>query len=256
LHAPEIGIIANGAQNFTTIGNPKCTFGAPGDPCLELWYQGKGPYLGGGFDIIKLKSSVARNNETDVFMFGSTAIFKGFFPGRSVAQFPPNQYNFVQVLMQPRNNIGGTVKLRSNNPRDTPIINFNYFAEGGKEDLQAMAEGIEFGRKVFRSVDAPVGPFTEVQPCTDTTACSTDVDKDYIKTQAWSHHASGSCKMGADNDTMAVLDSQFRVRGVKGLRVVDASVFPVEPGAFPVLPISMISEKATDVILDGLKKSA
>lgn len=49
---------------------------------------------------------------------------------------------------------------------------------------------------------------------------------------------------------MAVLDSRFRVRGVAGLRVVDAPVFPRIPGTFIVLPIYMVSEKAADVILD------
>jgi choline dehydrogenase len=54
--------------------------------------------------------------------------------------------------------------------------------------------------------------------------------------------------MGPDGDPMAVLDSRFQVRGVKGLRVVDASVFPRIPGYFIVTPVYMISEKAFDVI--------
>jgi hypothetical protein len=51
---------------------------------------------------------------------------------------------------------------------------------------------------------------------------------------------------------MACLDSRFRVRGVEGLRVVDASSFPRVPGSFPTLPIYMIGEKATDVILEDI----
>jgi choline dehydrogenase len=50
---------------------------------------------------------------------------------------------------------------------------------------------------------------------------------------------------------MAVVDSKFRVRGVTGLRIVDASVFPEIPGLFIVVPIYMMSEKASDVILAG-----
>ena len=73
--------------------------------------------------------------------------------------------------------------------------------------------------------------------------------KDFNRSQAWGHHASGSAKIGADNDPMAVLDSRFRVRGTQGLRVVDASVFPKIPGYFIVVPIYMASEKAADVIL-------
>ena len=71
----------------------------------------------------------------------------------------------------------------------------------------------------------------------------------FVQDRAWGHHASCICKIGADNDREAVLDSSFRVRGVKGFRVVDASVFPRIPGFFVVMPIYMIAEKASDVIL-------
>jgi choline dehydrogenase len=70
----------------------------------------------------------------------------------------------------------------------------------------------------------------------------------FVQDRAWGHHASCTCKIGGDTDPNAVLDSSFRVRGVKGLRVVDASVFPKIPGFFIVMPTYMISEKAADVI--------
>ena len=55
--------------------------------------------------------------------------------------------------------------------------------------------------------------------------------------------------MGTDDDPDAVLDHRFRVRGVEGLRVVDASIFPEIPGFFIVVPIYMASEHASDLIL-------
>jgi choline dehydrogenase len=72
--------------------------------------------------------------------------------------------------------------------------------------------------------------------------------RDFITREAWGHHASCSCAIGANNDPMAVLDSRFRVRGARNLRVVDASVFPRIPGTFIVTNVYMISEKASDVI--------
>ena len=54
----------------------------------------------------------------------------------------------------------------------------------------------------------------------------------YVRDNAWGHHASCTCPIGADGDPMAVLDGRFRVRGTRGLRVVDASVFPRIPGFF------------------------
>lgn len=53
--------------------------------------------------------------------------------------------------------------------------------------------------------------------------------KQWARDEAWGHHASYTCPIGADDDPLAVLDGQFRVRGVDGLRVVDASVFPKIP---------------------------
>ena len=87
--------------------------------------------------------------------------------------------------------------------------------------------------------------------------------KEWIKTQAWGHHASCTCRIGSDpwqgdvanlKDKDAVLDSRFRVHGVRGLRIVDASVFPKIPGYFIVTPVFMISEKAADTILADTQK--
>ena len=84
-------------------------------------------------------------------------------------------------------------------------------------------------------------------------AYQTDDDvRDFVRNEAWGHHASCTCPIGADDDPMAVLDSKLRVRGTAGLRVVDASVFPKIPGFFIVVPIYMVSEKATDEILADL----
>jgi choline dehydrogenase len=63
------------------------------------------------------------------------------------------------------------------------------------------------------------------------------------------YQPTGSCAIGSDDDPLAVLDSKFRVRGVDNPRVVDGSVFPVQPGELPSLPTFMISEKALDDIL-------
>jgi choline dehydrogenase len=78
--------------------------------------------------------------------------------------------------------------------------------------------------------------------------------REWIMNEAWGHHASCSCKLGAKDDGAAVLDNNFRVRGTTNLRVVDASVFPYIPGFFIVTPIYMIAEMASDVILADAKQ--
>jgi choline dehydrogenase-like flavoprotein len=83
----------------------------------------------------------------------------------------------------------------------------------------------------------------------------------WIIEEAWGHHACGTCRIGSDpwrakvtelKDKEAVLDSSFRVHGVRGLRVVDASVFPTIPGYFISVPTFLISEKAAETILHEL----
>ena len=71
-----------------------------------------------------------------------------------------------------------------------------------------------------------------------------------MKNEAWGHHACGTCRIGPTGDTEnAVLDTDFKVQGAEGLRVVDASVFPSIPGFFIVTSIYMIAEKASEGIL-------
>lgn len=67
--------------------------------------------------------------------------------------------------------------------------------------------------------------------------------------EAWGHDACCTAAIGAGNDPLVVLDTQFQIRGVSGLRVVDASVFPRIPGTYIALPIYMVAEKAADVVI-------
>jgi choline dehydrogenase len=137
-----------------------------------------------------------------------------------------------------------------------PPVNLNFFHDNADEDLTAIYEGVNWVRswlsKVNGSDPMSLGPFTELHPCEGVIGhqnCTIASQKTYIKEQAYSHHASSSCRVGADDDELAVLDSKFRVKGVDGLRVVDASSFPKVPGGFPVLPTMMLSEKASELLI-------
>ena len=107
-----------------------------------------------------------------------------------------------------------------------------------------MTEAIALTRDAFARQVVPV---TEVLPGADKQTA--EELSDYIRDSAWGHHASSTCPIGADDDEIAVLDSSFNVRGTKGLRVVDASVFPRIPGTFTAVSTYMVAEKAADVIL-------
>ena len=169
--------------------------------------------------------------------------FRGFYPGwANVSNLLPDSakgwWTWFILKAHGRNH-AGTVTLRSTNPLDTPIVNFNSFdtgttTDGADElDLQAFYEGVEFAREVNSKLDCSDGSFEEVFPGPE--VVGEEQTKDFIRREAFGHHASCTAAIGADGDEMAVLDSGFRVRGVKGLRVVDASSFPKTPGMFIAL---------------------
>jgi choline dehydrogenase len=127
-------------------------------------------------------------------------------------------------------------------------------AQDWQEDLDAVAEGVEFVRRMNqdpqlqRSITAEVVPGPDVR--------TREQLREFIKRESWGHHASCTCKIGSAEDPLAVLDGNFRVRGTENLRVVDASVFPRIPGLFIVSAVYMISEKATDAILADARAAA
>ena len=138
--------------------------------------------------------------------------------------------------------------LRSDDPRDVPHVNFRYFEEGNDasgDDLEAVVEGVEFVRRMMRRASEVV----EKELVPGENVSTREQIREFVRNEAWGHHASCTCKMGPKDDEMAVVDSNFRVHGTTNLRVVDASVFPRIPGFFIVTAVYMISEKASDVIL-------
>ena len=260
----EVGVIGEAPTDFFITKD--CTFGyTTPDPCLEKWKKGltvigKGVYASNGIAVaVTKKSSTAGQAESsddpDLFISGAPANFKGYFPGYAYDALKDARH-WVWIILKARaRNNAGTVSLTSTNPQQMPKITMNSFDTGLKtdgaddKDLQALYEAVQFGRRAFDDLVPLDGSFTETWPGTNVSS-EADV-KQFIKDEAWGHHASCTCPIGSDNDPMAVLDSNFKVRGVDGLRVVDASVFPKIPGYYIAVPIYMISEKAADVIING-----
>ncbi|KAH7118583.1 hypothetical protein B0J13DRAFT_599741 [Dactylonectria estremocensis] len=221
----------------------------PDDPCLQEWQTSHtGPYGEGAAPLgLLYRSSVSETEQSDTFLFGAAGVvFRGYYPGYSTDTFPPTSWFWSVVKMQTGNQ-AGTVTLRSADPREAPEINFNFFAEQGERDLQAIQEAVEHTLRIFNATGAPYSPFKIVEP-------HPGVDmKQAIMDEAFSHHATSTCRMGPAGDKSYCVDSEFKVNGVNGLRVVDASIFPRTPGGFPAAPTFMISQKAFETILKSQK---
>jgi choline dehydrogenase len=260
----EVGVVSELPSDFSV--TEKCSFKADeDDPCLSAWKLGYGPYTTSGGVVALVKRSHPSEANPDLFMFAVPAHFRGYFPGYSRLLFADKRHLSWVVLKAHTRNTAGQVRLASRDPRVPPQIYFHSFDEGSADqgqdaaDLKALVAGVELVREIngvanwmkvlpgrVHSVEQLPGP-----------AISSEADiAAFVKREAWGHHASCSCKIGADGDPMAVLDGNFKVRGVQGLRVVDASVFPRIPGFFIAAPIYMISEKATDVVLADARRGA
>ncbi|KJA28817.1 GMC oxidoreductase [Hypholoma sublateritium FD-334 SS-4] len=253
----EVTVVAEANSDFKVLEG--CTFlSTPNDPCFAQWQNNtsnRGIYGTNGvpFGVVQ-RTSVADSDTADIILAGIPTNFHGYFPGYSVAAGADiRHYSWLVLKAHSRNN-AGTVTLTSTDPRDTPLINFNSFTDGEDLDLQSSFEGVQEARKIFKDIVPIGGNFTEVIPGPSIQS-ETDV-KNWIRTNAWGHHASCSVPIGPTSDTkLSVLDSQFRVKGVTGLRVVDASVFPKIPAFYIATAVYMVSEKAAAVIIQDAKSA-
>jgi choline dehydrogenase-like flavoprotein len=248
----EVGIVSKLKQEWEALKGARFS---TDDPQGREWTNSRtGVYTTNGAALAVIKRSLPERPLPDLFIFALLGRFRGYFPGYSkLLATPPYQYLTWCVLKAHTQNRAGTVTLRSADPRDTPVINFNYFKQGGAEDAGSVAAGIEFVRtltdqcKDLIEVEEHPGPQVQGRAALE----------QFVKDRCWGHHASCTCPIGRNGDPMAVLDGHFRVRGTKGLRVADASVFPRIPGFFIVTSVYMIGEKAAEVIhADSLAPNA
>ena len=243
----EVGIVHRMNQDWDTL---KGATYSKGDPQYQEWKtRREGVYATNGAVIAVIKRSLQERVLPDLFCFAMMARFEGYYPGFS-REITHLNYLTWAILKAHTNNRNGVVKLKSKDPRERPYINFSYFEEGtpdGGEDLESVVAGVKFIRRLIAPLREKGLIAEEVTPG-EKIRSDEDI-RDYVRYQSWGHHAACSCPIGPGKDKYAVLDSKFRVRGVSGLRVVDASVFPRLPGFFIVSAIYMIAEKAADQIL-------
>ncbi|MCJ9728678.1 GMC family oxidoreductase [Bradyrhizobium sp. PRIMUS42] len=138
----------------------------------------------------------------------------------------------------------GSVSLRSKDPKDPPKMVANYLTD--ERDLQPLIEGLRVIRRIFN--ESPFREHFRGELLPGSQFQTDDELTGYLRENAQSmYHPVGTCRMGTDDD--AVVDPELRVRGIAGLRVVDASIMPRIPSGNTNAPTIMIAEKAADIIL-------
>ena len=148
------------------------------------------------------------------------------------------------VLLQPASR--GCITLASGDPFAAPVIDAGYLTE--RADMAPLVEAIKLSRRIAAQpalsgiVDGEMWPGPGV--------LSDDDIEAFVRQQAFTlYHPVGTCRMGTDDG--AVVDPELRVRGVDGLRVVDASVMPTIPRGNTNAPTIMIAERAADLVKAG-----
>ncbi len=188
----------------------------------------------------------------------------GFIRSKAGVEYPDIQYHFLPIAVRydgqvaaeghgfqahvgPMRSVSrGHVTLKSADPADDPRIVFNYMSD--PSDWEDFRTCIRLTREIFgQEAFAPYRGH-EIQPGEGVQ--SDEALDDFIRAHVESaYHPCGTCKMGAPDDPMAVVDHETRVIGVQGLRVADSSIFPKITNGNLNGPSIMVGEKAADHIL-------
>ncbi len=163
--------------------------------------------------------------------------------------FPPFKRPFEDgfsarvVLLRPESR--GSVELVSSEPSVAPSIRQNFLS--ASRDLPNLRTAVSRIREIAWQKEMKAFVSKEIAP--GSSASAADIEHHIRSTAITVHHPLGTCKMGAVSDEDAVVDQELRVRGIEGLRVIDASVMPDLVGSNINAPVIMIAEKAADLIL-------
>ncbi|MEM7731975.1 MAG: choline dehydrogenase [Pseudomonadota bacterium] len=188
----------------------------------------------------------------------------GFIRSEAGVDYPDIQFHFLPIAVRydgqaaaeghgfqahtgpMRSPSRGTVRLRSSDPKDHPVIRFNYMSE--EQDWLDFRRCIRLTREIFAQDAFKPYAKHEIQP--GARVHTDDELDDVIREHAESaYHPCGTCRMGRADDRNAVVDPEGRVIGVDGLRVADSSLFPRITNGNLNAPSIMVGEKISDHIL-------
>lgn len=197
---------------------------------------------------------------------GATNHFEScaFIRSRARLKWPDIQYHFLPAAMRYDGQVAfdgdgfqvhvgpnkpksrGRVRIVSADPHVKPSIKFNYLQD--LQDIKDWRAVIHLTREIIAQPAFDGYRGDEIQPGAKVQS-DEEIDAWVRQNVESAYHPSCTCKIGADDDPMAVLDAECRVRGIEGLRVVDSSVFPTITNGNLNAPTIMVAERAADLIL-------
>jgi choline dehydrogenase len=205
------------------------------------WLLFRGGPLSIGINQGGLFTKVMKSSLTPDIQF-HMATLSADMAGGNVHPFP----GFTMSVCQLRPESRGHVRIQSADPLVPPKMVANYLATEYDRDISVAA--VKFARKIAQTEPLKSLITREIKP--NNPQSDADLLEFCRNNGATIFHPTGTCQMGTDSDPMAVLDSELRVRGVTGLRVVDCSAMPTLPSGNTNWPAVMMAEKAADFILN------
>lgn len=164
---------------------------------------------------------------------------------------PTHGVTLTSCLLRPK--ARGSVRLRSADPADKPLVDSNFF--GHPDDLRLTLAAIRFARKVLATKPAADLYDHEMLPGEGVTT-DEDLHRFCQKTVKTNYHPVGTARMGRADDPMAVLDERLRVRGIDCLRVIDAAAMPLIPSGNTNAPTMALADRAVALIRNENREPA
>ncbi|KAA1113483.1 hypothetical protein PGT21_032383 [Puccinia graminis f. sp. tritici] len=162
--------------------------------------------------------------------------------------YPRPEHAFCVTPNIPRPKSKGKLYLTSSDPQVKPELDFQYFTDPEDYDAKVLVDGIKQARLIAQSEPFKTWLLEEVAPGPHVQS-DEDLSLYARKASHTVYHPAGTCKMGAVEQEMTVVDPDMRVKGLKNIRIVDASIFPSMISVNPMITVIMIGEKASDLIL-------
>ncbi|MET8677796.1 GMC oxidoreductase [Streptomyces sp. NPDC004647] len=171
-------------------------------------------------------------------------------PERLGYEKPEHGVSMTPNIPKPRSR--GRLYLTSADPSVKPALDFRYFTDENDYDGRTLVDGIRIAREIART--EPLAKWLKREVCPGPEVTSDEEISEYARKVAHTvYHPAGTCRMGAATDELAVVDPELRIRGLEGIRIADASVFPTMPAVNPMIGVLMVGEKCVELLAAGSK---
>ncbi|WP_353947167.1 GMC oxidoreductase [Streptomyces sp. HUAS MG91] len=166
-------------------------------------------------------------------------------PERLGYEKPEHGVSMTPNIPKPKSR--GRLYLTSADPEAKPALDFRYFTDEDDYDGRTLVDGIRIAREIAKT--QPLAGWLKREVCPGPDVTSDEELSEYARKVAHTvYHPAGTCRIGSADDELAVVDPELRIRGLRSIRIADASVFPTMPAVNPMIGVLMVGEKCAELI--------